>query len=368
MLNSYLFADVRVGIFTEIKSKKFFLKIDSGNYHLLSGTDTILFLQAEQSISFTLTENKKILVFVNGVSKGNYAKIFLKGEDSCNNSFRINSVIPVSATFVYDDDLELNPSTWYFQPVNLVSQQNYLSGVVEGEIGESRDREVLRVQSIISRTFLLSSGPEKHKLSGFDVCNTVNCQVYPGKSRFNPLIPEAVKSTGDLVIADSACRAIEALFFSNCGGQTCNSEDVFKNPTTYLRSVIDTFCLNSSQSKWEKRFSLYKWNSYLSKKTKSIVNDTLNFEQFARKQKHDHYNVALKDIRYDFGIKSSFFAIKHFQNEVIFSGKGFGHGVGLCQQGAIAMAKNGCNASEIIYFYYTGVQIINAIDLNLTKK
>lgn len=364
----FITAKVRVGIFTEIKPKKFFVKIDSGEYFLLSGKDTIVRLQADQSLTAALNEKRKIIVFVNGISKGIFSTIYLKGNDSCRNSFRISSVIPVSATAVFDDDLELSPKTWYFEPVNIVSQANYLSGVVEGEIGESRDREVLRMQSIISRTFLLSSGPEKHIKDGYNVCNTVNCQVYHGKSRFNPLIPEAVASTLNFVIADSACRPIEALFFSNCGGQTCNSESVFRNPTTYLRSVTDTFCLNSSQSKWEKRFTLYRWNTYLGKKTKLIVNDTLNFEQFARKEKHDLYNVALKDIRYDFGLKSSFFSVKHVGKEVILNGKGFGHGVGLCQQGAIGMAKYGCSALEIIRYYYSGIQIIPAIDLNLTKK
>ncbi|NMC98338.1 MAG: hypothetical protein GYA62_01260, partial [Bacteroidales bacterium] len=70
-------------------------------------------------------------------------------------------------------------------------------------------------------------------------------------------------------------------------------------------------------------------------------------------------NISLRKIRENFNLKSTYFSVKADGDSLIFSGKGFGHGVGLCQDGAIQMAKKGFSYSDIIRFYYKGVRIVS---------
>lgn len=102
-----------------------------------------------------------------------------------------------------------------------------------------------------------------------------------------------------------------------------------------------------------------EWYSYLEKH--GITTRISSFNQEHRKK----YLVAQKDsmlteqIRSDLGLKSSFFSLRQEKEEILFTGKGYGHGVGLCQEGAMAMASSGFSWEEIIHFYFDGVRIIS---------
>ena len=93
----------------------------------------------------------------------------------------------------------------------------------------------------------------------------------------------------------------------------------------------------------------------------------LYFEQDKRKVYYNIINdtILLKKIRKDFNLRSTFFSMKLTGNELILTGKGYGHGVGLCQEGAMQMARMGYNFMDIIYFYYKDVNITNLQELHL---
>ena len=87
----------------------------------------------------------------------------------------------------------------------------------------------------------------------------------------------------------------------------------------------------------------------------------LNFTQTTRKPKYvaGEFSFPLTTIRTDFGLRSTFFSIKVRDDKIVISGKGYGHGVGLCQEGAMQMALKGYSYKDIIEFYYTGATISN---------
>ena len=130
-----------------------------------------------------------------------------------------------------------------------------------------------------------------------------------------------------------------------------------------MESIMDTFCLNSSQAKWKKTISKITWIQFLSKKTgKSISvvkSNDLNFNQFQRKEFYEfgNYKVRLVDIRSNFRLKSTYFSVHDIGDKIILIGRGYGHGVGLCQEGGIVMAKTH-TYKEVLHHYYKNVSIM----------
>ena len=92
----------------------------------------------------------------------------------------------------------------------------------------------------------------KHEHEGYNLCDRVHCQAYYRKCT-NDKVEKASNATKGLVIVDSDIKLILAAFYSNCGGQTVNSEDVWQKPVYYLRSVKDPHCVNEPNAKWNKK-------------------------------------------------------------------------------------------------------------------
>ena len=166
-----------------------------------------------------------------------------------------------------------------------------------------------------------------------------------------------------MTIVDEEGNLIETPFHSNSGGQTANSEDVWRSALPYLRSVNDTFSYHMRQSEWVKVINVDKWLNYFSNKHKidtsddSIRNELLSFSQSERKVRL--CGVPLTRIRSDFQLKSTFFSVIYdsISNRLTLSGHGFGHGVGLSQEGTIRMVNLGIGYDSIIHHYYTGAHI-----------
>jgi stage II sporulation protein D len=128
--------------------------------------------------------------------------------------------------------------------------------------------------------------------------------------------------------------------------------------------VKDTFSNGMRNSVWEFKMPVKDWLKYLKDNFKyetddsSMYNKAINFEQNTRKI-YFADSIPLKNIRRDLGLKSTFFSISKQGDNVILKGKGYGHGVGLSQEGAIKMVKYKYKAEDIIRFYYKDVDIIN---------
>jgi stage II sporulation protein D len=216
----------------------------------------------------------------------------------------------------------------------------------------------LKVQAVISRTYALRH-LERHKTEKVQLCDRVHCQVYHGRARFNPMIEAAVDSTHYEVIVDEKGNLIEAVFHANCGGQTVNSEDVWTLKRDYLRSVTDTFCVKSRQASWEKEIEKGAWLNYLSKKSGQTISDPCAFNHLDRLNNMPCCSVRMEDLRLEFGLKSTYFYVDEYPEKVMLVGRGFGHGVGMCQDGSIEMARLGKDYQSIIRYYYTSIQIKN---------
>ena len=290
-------------------------------------------------------------------------------------TFRIKSIAPVTGTYTYDDNLEITLNKYGLRIVNNVNLEDYVAGVVESEAGKNMAFEFLKLQAIICRTYALSL-TTRHNNDGYQLCDNVHCQVYKGKSRFNNNIVAAVLETKGKVIADANFHLITAAFHSNCGGETVNSEDVWSVSLPYLRSVKDTFCCRKPHAIWEKKIPMYDWKNYLSVKNKKPLydnissHDSFNYSSKVREINYGYQalRIPLKNMRNDLGLRSTFFNIQERNDSVILKGNGFGHGVGMCQEGAMRMAELGYPYETIVKFYYKNVGVIHLDNLKFFRQ
>lgn len=292
-------------------------------------------------------------------------------------AFKIKSVIPQSKVRTYADNLEvmLTQDKSQFLLINKVDMESYIAGVVESEGGRGSNLEYYKIQAILCRTYLLAH-INRHVLEGFEVCDDVHCQAYASRASDSNII-KAVLATKGLVVVDNNVNLITAAFHSNCGGETCNSQDVWAIPTSYLKSIKDTFCLSQSQAQWQRTIPLEDWKAYLQLKHNSPVDNTVNssdatsFNQAAGRAvyfKDKDLKIPLKNIRADFKLKSTFFSIEQVGDSVKFKGRGYGHGVGLCQEGAMRMAKLKYPYEYILHHYYKDVSLVDVSALNYFQQ
>ncbi len=349
---------VRVRLFSTNTVATLNVSFDLGNYNLYADGDQLLedMLGEGRSVLVSL-EGKKLHVSVNDDDYGLCDSLRLEATDTA----CILCLNPAnSKQRTYEGNLIVKPLAGGLLMLSEVEFETYIAGVVQSEIyGQHTD--IFRIQAIISRTWALRN-MGKHAADGYNFCDNVHCQAYLNRCVRPDIMMGAIESSGETLV-DTAGALIETPFHSNSGGQTCNSEDVWKASLPYLRSVEDTFSFGMRQSDWTKTISIDRWLAYFSKTHKldtadSAVLDTLlHFRQTQRQARL--MDIPLTRIRTDWQLKSTFFSVSvdSATSSVILDGHGYGHGVGLSQEGAIRMVELGYSYDSVLRHYYTGAVI-----------
>ena len=367
IVTSSFAVDIDVCIFSSSQLKSVIITPLSGKYVINNDKKKVADLYKNNSVELSVKDGK-IHITKQGEDLGLFSNIEFSAEGFLN-TFTIKCEEPNIKERVYDDGIKVSVDNGLLKIINKVEIEHYVAGVVESEGGIKKNLEFLKLQAIISRTYAISNMRKHAKPDGYNFCDNVHCQLYKGRC-VNSLIMMAVsQTTGDIII-DKSSKPISAAFHSNCGGQTANSEDVWSVVAPYLKSVKDTFCLKQSQAKWEMKITKKEWLNYLSTKFNYPITDSMmvvkasTYKQTVRKVNFDdNPNIPLKTIRLDWKMKSAFFSIEDHGDTLYFKGRGFGHGVGLCQEGAMHMVDLGWSFKEIIKFYYNDVTIINISEL-----
>ncbi len=261
--------------------------------------------------------------------------------------------------------------------INILNIEDYLKGVVPLEMNPEQYNEIeaLKAQAVAARTFAMRR-LKFHEEKEYDICSTPKCQVYRGASFEHPLSNRAVDETRNEVALWNG-EPINALYTGSCGGYTEDVENVFGGESVkYLRG---TFCFHSN----EESFSSIEWREEKTKeemirilKRQFPIEDLIDIYPLRRgvsgrivemrvltsKDYLDLRGFLIKEI---FGLKDlpqEILKITNENNEIekfIFKGRGKGHGVGLCQEGAYLMAKMKRNYKEILLHYYKDIDILN---------
>jgi stage II sporulation protein D len=282
--------------------------------------------------------------------------------------FRFKPTSPELESRVYDDNLLALAGDRFLTIVNQVDIDKYLAGVVEAEAGVEAEKEFIKAQSVLCRTFALKN-LDRHSEEGFQVCDGTHCQVYRGKSPHQQAILEAILETTGIVVADYNFRLITAAYHSNSGGQTSRAADVWIGDEDYLQAVVDPYSLQQEHAKWVDTISFDDWKAYLAengmKSVTRIPEEILYVEQMRRKKYFvlDKDSIRMTKIREDWGFQSAFFDMFPEGDSVLVWGKGYGHGIGMSQEGAMKMARDGFNYQDILKFYFYEVRLMDFRDL-----
>lgn len=356
---------MKVGIFTDIIPKKITFAYNEGSYSIFGDSTDFGAILQDEFVEVKFTAENQIELKVGVENKGFFKTIRLI-ETKFNSSLAILPSEPIAKQRKYKNDIEVKTSEKGLVIINNVDMNNYVSGVVESEGGAGKHIEYYKVQALMSRTYALKY-KKKHLKDGYELCDRVHCQAYHSMVRYSKEIENAVKETENIVMKDEKGAYVDAFFHANCGGQTSDPKYVWGAQVPYLNSFKDTFCLYTKQATWEKRIHKQKWTDFLVKKYNYPITDTMygpllyTFNQPDRMAFYQapSLKIPLKDIRQEFKLKSTFFNNYIDGNEVVIRGRGYGHGVGLCQEGAMRMARCGFKFLQIALYYFPGVVITN---------
>ncbi len=266
--------------------------------------------------------------------------------------------------------------------------EEYLAGAVAAEMPASFNLEALKAQAVVARTYTLhkaldlgGEGCRNHP--GADLCTDAACcqaweddqqalEKWPPEdaSAYLEKIRKAVSSTGGLVLTYGG-NLITAVYHSTCGGMTENAEDVWSGGgTPYLQSMECNYCRHSPHYRQEIAMELSSFVAALNNKKEAIPVlaegniPLLEVALRSRSGRNLFLNIGKPGQRYSgtdvrnlLGLPSTSFQWRVEEEKIIFSTRGYGHGVGLCQYGADGMAKEGNDFATIIKYYYSGTEV-----------
>jgi stage II sporulation protein D len=352
---------IRVGLLSLNSPRSLTVTVIEGNYELLAGRQSIV-LYKDNNILINRAGNK-ILVSTGTGNTMLVDSVVLQFANT-GSYFSIRNNNRADEPREYAGNLIVKPDIESLLAINEVDTDIYLAGVVQSEAGLNGNIEYFKTQTLLARTYLYMN-IKRHTLDGYQVCDRTHCQAYNGRSELE-IINQAVHATEDQVLVNNDSLLVVTPFHSNCGGQTESSGNVWLTSMPHLSGVIDPYCSSSSNARWVKKISIQDWISYLSKYGYHHKNnDVLVFEQLGRKREYTagSFSYPLTRLREDWNLKSSFFSVSLDDSTVILTGKGYGHGVGLCQEGARVMTERGFKMKEIIDFYFNRLLIMDVDDV-----
>lgn len=305
---------------------------------------------------------------------------------------------------------------------NILDVDTYLKSVISSEMSADAPLEFLKAHAIVSRSWVVGKMLHCHAETtegkvfrhgdivtwedtadhcGFDVCADDHCQRYQGVARVNEAVEKAIGETSGVILADSEGRVIDARFSKCCGGRTERFSSCWQDVDyDYLPSIDDPYCnpsrlpaeklakvLDSVLMKYDRRTrDYYDWEVEVSGETirrrmmerHGIDTGKVTYIEAARygysgritllaidAEKGVFYvgkELEIRRLLSDSCLYSSDFTIYvPEEGRFILRGRGWGHGVGLCQIGAAVMAAEGASCEEILKFYYPNT-ILKKID------
>ena len=301
--------------------------------------------------------------------------------------------------------------------INELPVEQYLESVISSEMSATSSPELLKAHAVISRSWLLCQMENRQKEGRdkansffsfvkkddellrwydredhtlFDVCADDHCQRYQGITRASsPAVAEAIKATrGQVLMSDN--ELCDARFSKCCGGQTEEFQYCWENiKKPYLVSVSDPFCHTNDRRilsqvlndydqetpdfyEWTVAYTQEELTELVNRKTKLDLGDIVDLIPLDRGTSGRIWRLQLVGTKRSFIIGkeleirralsethlySSAFDVEKRDNRFILHGRGWGHGVGLCQIGAAVMGEKGYDYDDILLYYYRGAEI-----------
>jgi stage II sporulation protein D len=263
------------------------------------------------------------------------------------------------------------------QTTDSLALEDYVRAVVATEGSTETELEALKALAIASRTYAIRN-LGRHEKDGYDFCSTTHCQRYEAINNVSSLVKQAVEQTSGEILRDSVGQVVDSYFSASCGGATANIGSLWNvNAPPYLRGVNDEYCDRGAKHNWTDVISTAQLARALQTDARTNVGHTLHNVSVLRRDETGRAElVTIEGDRratisgWEFKIivgralgwnvlQSSLFEVKRSGANFVFRGHGFGHGLGLCQEGAHAMALRGAGYRQILAKYFPTTKISN---------
>ncbi len=255
--------------------------------------------------------------------------------------------------------------------IGVVPLQEYLLGVLSSEMPRNWPLETLKAQAVAARSYTLAVMRERNQKI-FHLESSIMDQVFRHileDDNFHQQYRrawQAVQETDGIVLLDKNGEPLKAYYHSDCGGKTVDAKSVWGQKSELI-SVTDSSCPSNPSAHWKLSLSkeyVYAKISESLKISKSDKIENIDFVTDEKTQRVESILIALanktfkmsgNDFRSSIGfqnLRSTLFSVQKKTAEFVFSGRGYGHGVGLCQWGSRMLGKQGLTASDILRHYY----------------
>lgn len=254
------------------------------------------------------------------------------------------------------------------EQIETIPLEQYVTSVVASEMPASFELDALKAQAIAARTYIVN-----HLLrdDAEVISDTTNHQVYRNKEELQTIwgadfhwkwekIIRAVAETENLIITYEN-EPITPTFFSMSNGYTEDAQHYWGNELPYLKSVESKWEEDLPNFKTQEIFTISEINELLNIQLANGIRIPINLQHTPSKRVREvqisDYTFTGREIREKLNLRSTDFSIEQKNNHLIFTTKGYGHGVGMSQYGANGMAQEGKTYDEILSYYYKNIEI-----------
>jgi stage II sporulation protein D len=277
---------------------------------------------------------------------------------------------------------------------NAVSEDKLLAGLVPAEMYPDAPAAALEAQAIAARTELLQKIGRRNLTDPFLLCSTQQCQVYAGAGKEDPRTTRAIEATRGVVLLRKGGGLIDVRYSASCGGHSEDNDAIWggepdpslrgkpdvasggmsritdENVGAFLEDGGEAWCRTGRQAKAKFRWTERVSESELTARIAAKYPEVGRVKQLIAKRRGVSGRIGMLAIKGDKatvevtgdlhirrllgGLKSTLFEVKREGDSFVFRGAGYGHGVGMCQMGAIAMATAGKTHAQLLAHYYRG--------------
>ncbi len=317
------------------------------------------FLLAEPEVKMSLAAPDTRFVVDGNTVEANSAGIILNGKQTGLFVVQIKGDWLDFDSKKFRNAIDVKQDAGKLKLIHALPMESYITGVISSELPSSWPLEVLKAQAIAARTYAIWQMYKKEHLE-----STVMDQVYHGAQREHKLAKQAVLETAGQVLTYES-KPAHAYFHAACGGHTASSDEVFGSNEPYLQGVACSYCRGAPTYKWSYELARSELDKKLGAKIKNLESfgetDSGRVKNFRFKSQPQLGDMKATDFRKILGYNNfrSTLVTQHSlgAHQAEFAGRGHGHGVGMCQWGALGMAKLGKTAEQILSHYYPGTEI-----------
>jgi stage II sporulation protein D len=277
---------------------------------------------------------------------------------------------PISAHF----PLRVAARDGRLQIIATLPLEEYVAAVLTAETGDRTQAENMKALAVAVRTYAVRFRG-RHAAEGFDLCDNTHCQVVSWTTP-NPGAVAAAEGTKGMLLWYGGAPA-ETYYHQNCGGTTASASEVWPGTDApYLRTHADPYCILPRPQTWESTITVAEIDAALRAAGLDVPHGWTTLEIATRSESGratlvrldggspPRVEISASTFRFAVDralgwnqIRSDLYSVRAAGDRLVFSGRGTGHGVGLCQDGAEEMAREGKDYRQILSFYYPGTEL-----------